>query len=297
MIGVIDTGGGERGIYGAGVLDYCMRNGIRFDYCAGVSAGSANVVSYMAGQRGRNLRFYVDYNCRPQAMGLHQLVYHRNYINLDYIYGTVSVRGGEDPLDYPALKQSGKILRVVATDAQTAEAVYFSQKDMEQDQYDIMKCSSCVPGVNKPYPFRGREYFDGGVSDPIPIQKALADGCDKVVVILTKPAEPIRTGKADQIAADKLRDRYPLVSRKILERSALYNQELELCRRLQEEGKVLIIAPDSIGTLKTLTRDKEQLKHLYHKGEDDATALIGFLGIKIDAAAAATAENMLSYPC
>ena len=47
MTGIVDVGGGLRGIYGAGIFDYCMEQGIHFDYCIGVSAGSANVCSYI----------------------------------------------------------------------------------------------------------------------------------------------------------------------------------------------------------------------------------------------------------
>jgi len=63
-IGVVDVGGGLRGIYAVGVLDYCMDQGIRFDMGIGVSAGSANLASYAAGQRGRNYQFYTEYAFR-----------------------------------------------------------------------------------------------------------------------------------------------------------------------------------------------------------------------------------------
>ena len=62
--GIIDVGGGLRGIYGAGVMDRLMDKGIEFDYYIGVSAGAANMVSYMARQQGRNYRFYTDYSYR-----------------------------------------------------------------------------------------------------------------------------------------------------------------------------------------------------------------------------------------
>ena len=55
---VIDCGGGLRDIYGAGVFDYCLDNGIAFDMCIGISAGSANIASFTSGQRGRNYNFY-----------------------------------------------------------------------------------------------------------------------------------------------------------------------------------------------------------------------------------------------
>ena len=50
LIGVIDVGGGLRGIYGAGVFDFCLDNNINFDYGIGVSAGSANIASILAKQ-------------------------------------------------------------------------------------------------------------------------------------------------------------------------------------------------------------------------------------------------------
>ena len=42
MLGIIDVGGGMRGIYTAGIYDYLLDHQITFDYCLGVSAGSAN---------------------------------------------------------------------------------------------------------------------------------------------------------------------------------------------------------------------------------------------------------------
>ena len=56
-IAVVDAGGGLRGIYAAGVLDFCLAEGIYFDVGVGISAGSANIASYLAGQKGRNYHF------------------------------------------------------------------------------------------------------------------------------------------------------------------------------------------------------------------------------------------------
>lgn len=49
--GIVDVGGGLRGVYAAGVFDYCLDAGIQFDLGIGVSAGSANVSSFIAGQK------------------------------------------------------------------------------------------------------------------------------------------------------------------------------------------------------------------------------------------------------
>ena len=98
-IGVIDVGGGFRGVYAAGVLDYCMDQHIQFDVGIGVSAGSANLISYAAGQRGRNLRFYTEYGRRRQYAGIGNFLFKKSFVDLDYVYSTLSNSGGENPLD------------------------------------------------------------------------------------------------------------------------------------------------------------------------------------------------------
>ena len=101
-IGVVDVGGGFRGVYAAGVLDYCMDNGIRFDLGIGVSAGSANLISYCAGQRGRNYHFYVEYGMRKEYASVGNFLRKRSFVDMDYVYGTLSNSDGENPLDYAA---------------------------------------------------------------------------------------------------------------------------------------------------------------------------------------------------
>ena len=276
--GVIDVGGGMRGVYGAGIFDYCMENDIHFDYGAGVSAGSANIVSYLAGQYHRNYSYYIEYSVRKEYMGFENFLKTRNFINLDYIYGTLSNSGGEYPLDYEAAKNSGKEFVIVATDARTGRPKYFTMDDLKQDDYGPIKCSSCVPVVNKPYPFRGHLYYDGGISDPIPFKKAFADGCERLVVILTRPRDYLRTVKNDRRLSLLIRRRYPEAARKLADRAALYNSQLKAVGRLEKEGRVLIVAPASIeglGTLKSSNTDG--LIKLYDMGKKDAVAIKKFL--------------------
>ena len=121
MIGVIDVGGGMRAAYGAGVFDWCMDNGIKFDYCVGISAGSANVVSYLAGQRGRNYVFYTEYDMRDECMSFKNFVKTRNFVDLEYAYGKLSNEGGEYPLDFKEASDNPAVFKIVATNAITGK--------------------------------------------------------------------------------------------------------------------------------------------------------------------------------
>ena len=198
-IGLVLEGGGMKCAYTAGILDAMMDNGVTFDYCIGVSAGSANGVSFVAGQRGRNIRFYTEHINEKGYFGLSSFLKTGNLFGLQYIYGTLTNSGGADPLDFDAFMKSPMEYWLVATDAQTGKPTYFSKKDMHKDDYRHVMASCAIPAVCRPVEINGRFYYDGGVSDSIPVQKAMDDGCDKLVVILTKPYDFVKEPEKDRI--------------------------------------------------------------------------------------------------
>lgn len=275
--GIVDVGGGLRGVYAAGIFDYCLDMGIQFDFCIGVSAGSANVTSYMAGQKKRNYPFYTEYPFRKEYMSIRNFLVRRSYIDMDYLYGTLSNSTGENPLDYPSLKKSSAELVVVATNAQTGKAVYFDKDDLKQDEYDILKASSSIPFVCKPYEIDGVLYYDGALGDPVPVEKAFQCGCDKVVVILSKPKDVIRSPKKDNILADRIQKKYPLAAEQLKKRAEHYNQGVQLSKEYEAQGRVLIVAPDDTCGVDTLTKNREALQRFYEKGYRDAQAIPEFL--------------------
>ena len=275
--GIVDVGGGLRGVYAAGIFDYCLDMGIHFDFCIGVSAGSANVTSYIAGQKKRNYPFYTEYPFRKEYMSIRNFLFKRSYIDMDYLYGTLSNSTGENPLDYPALKKSSAELVVVATNAQTGKAVYFDKDDLKQDKYDILKASSSIPFVCKPYEIDGVLYYDGALGDPVPVEKAFQCGCDKVVVILSKPKDVIRTPKKDNILADRIQKKYPFAAEQLKKRAEHYNQGVQLSKEYEAQGRVLIVAPDDTCGVDTLTKNREALQRFYEKGYRDAQVIPEFL--------------------
>ncbi len=277
MNGIIDIGGGLRGIFGAGVLDRCLDEGISFDYYIGVSAGAANIASFLGKQRGRNYLFYTDYAARAEYMSFASLIRNGSYLNLDYVYGTLSDSDGENPLDYDTMKISEEPFFTVTTDAETAEPLYYPKSIYSKDDYTILKASCCLPVACKPVVLNGRECFDGGVSDPIPIKKAFSDGCDKVILIITRPADELHNPSLDNKAAVLTRKKYPEISRALKKRFEVYNSSLQLARAYEREGRLLLLAPDNCDGLKTLTRDKDKLTALYNEGYKKAELIKAFI--------------------
>lgn len=275
--GVIDVGGGFRGIYAVGVLDYCIDQEISFDLAIGISAGSANLCSYAAGQKGRNYCFYTEYGFRKQYMSLGNFIRKGSYIDMDYIYGTLSNSDGENPLNYTAIQNNQMEFYVVAANALTGQAQFFNKTDLRQDCYDILKASSSIPFVCKPYEINGIPYYDGALGDPVPVEKAFELGCDRVVLILTKPEHVLRTSKQDAYFAAGIRKRYPLAAEKLCERAQRYNESVAQAQEYAKQGRVLIIAPDDTCGVDTLRRDKNALHKLYEKGYHDAQRISAFI--------------------
>ena len=278
MVGIVDVGGGMRGIYTAGVYDYLHDHGVKLDYCLGVSAGAANLVSYLSGQRGRNRRYYTDYANRPEYMSLGNFLKKGSYFDVDYIYSTLSDSHGEDPIDYAAFAENPTPYVVVATDAESGLPRYFTRADIHPDDFDVVKASCSLPIACKPYPVGGTPYFDGGVSDPVPYKKAFADGCDRVVVLLTRPKAFRRPPLSHPHAARMALRKYPNALEALLRRHLVYNQALDELAELERQGRALVLAPADIDGISTLRRNAMAMERLYGYGYQDGARLEAFLG-------------------
>ena len=277
ITGVIDTGGGMRGIYAAGVLDGCMDRKIHFDIAIGISAGCANLASYMAGQKKRNYLFYTEYALRKEYMSFRNVIRKGSFIDMDYVYGTLSNSGGENPLNYRALIENPAAFIVVATDAKTGEAVYFNKNDIPMDDYAVFKASSSIPFVCKPYPVQNTLYYDGALGDPVPVEKAFSMGCDKVVLILTKPKNvPREPGKDVKLAA-AIQRKYPLAAEKLRLRAQHYNEGVALAKEYEKQGRLLIVAPEDLCGMDTLSRDVAPMNRMYQRGIKDSQLIQDFL--------------------
>ena len=276
-IGIVDMGGGYRGIYAAGVLDYCMDQNIQFDLGIGVSAGSCNLISYAAHQPRRNLKFYSEFGLRKESAGARNFLHKNTFLDLDYLYSTLSNHDGEAPLDYETFAASPMDYYAVAVDAETGDTHYFSKQDIAQDDYSPLKASCAMPFFCHPYAVKNRLYYDGALGDPIPIHKAFELGCDKVIVLLSKPSNFRRTPERDQKLAMLIGREYPKAAEKLSHRAELYNQELGLALLYARQGRALIVAPDDTCGVDTLTRDPEELRKFYDKGYEDGHKIRDFL--------------------
>ena len=120
-------------------------------------------------------------------------------------------------------------------------------------------------------------YFDGGIADPIPVQRAIDDGCDRIVVVLTRPVDVAREQQRDVAPARILKRHHPAAAERLLNRYRTYNDEVALARRYEQEGKVLILSPESLYGLSTMSKTFEGLERMYRAGYAQAARIREFL--------------------
>lgn len=197
-----------------------------------------------------------------------------SFIGLDYIYSDLCNTGGEYPLDYEHFVSSGVKLFVGATRACDGEAHFFTNSDIKKDDYNVLKASCCIPAVCKAYKLGSVEYYDGGIASPIPFQKAFDEGCDKVVVVLTKPRENYLVPFGKKVLTNVFLRRTPCMINQIQSLHIRCKKLLEEMDRLEKEGKLLVIEPKECFGVDTLTRNSPNLGALYDEGYEDAKAAL-----------------------
>ncbi len=277
MTCVIDVGGGQRGIFGAGVFDRFVEDDVSFDGCIGVSAGAANVASFLGGQKGRNYVFYREYAMRKEYMSLSNLLRKGSYIDLDYIYGVLSNEDGENPLAYDRIAAYGGWLLIPATDAADGQAVYFTGDRLRRNDYRVLNATSCLPVMCRPVPVGGRDFYDGGVADPVPVAKALEMGADRIVLILTRPKDFVMEGKFETVAARLLGKKYPALADAMRRRAERYNTAVRQAKALESQGRCLILAPTAVRGTGTVEKDAAVLERLYREGYEKGAPVRDFL--------------------
>ena len=257
--GLLCEGGGQLGVYGVGALQCFFDHSVAFPYYIGVSAAAANLASHLAGHRDRTLRFYAQYAARREYMGLRCLLRGGSFVDLDYIYSTITGPGGEDPIDYDALCACGDELRVVVTNADTGVSEYLNNRAFDGRECRALMASCCLPVYCRPVALGENRYFDGGVSDSLPVEQALRDGCERVVAILNRPKGYLKAPEKGRGLYPLLLRQYPAVARALRERHIKYMRALETLEALEREGRAVLIRPEAPLPMHTFTRKPREL--------------------------------------
>lgn len=265
--GLVLEGGGMRGIYTAGVLEYFLEKEIEFADCYGVSAGAAHLCSYLSKQKGRAYHVGVDYLHHKRYCSMESLLKTGDLFGVQMCYHDIPDR--LNPYDFEtAQNYPGKAYAVV-TNIQTGKPEYIRLRDMHRDIVAV-QASASLPLVSRNVRIHGSYYLDGGIADAIPIQKSILSGNRKNVVVLTKEVG-YRRKPSSHLELIRMRYlKYPKVYELMRDRHIRYHQTMEFLENQKKNGQAFVIRPKKDIGVGRIEKDKKKLRQLYLSGYEDA---------------------------
>ncbi|MDD7402677.1 MAG: patatin family protein [Butyribacter sp.] len=266
MPGVLFEGGSLRPVFSCGVMDALLEEEVMFPYCIGVSAGAADAASYISKQKGRNIQMLEQYRNDKRYISKRNFLKEKSLFGIQFVFRDIPNK--LIPFDMDTFQSYQGTFLITATDAHTGETKYFTQKDVDRE-FNVF-CATCALPVAFPaITVNGREYYDGGLSNPIPIDKVMEDGNEKALIVLTRP-EGFRKecGRSDRMAARAVQRKYPVIAHQLRTRYEKYNQSVAECERLEKEGKAVILRPET--ELDSYEKDVKTLRHTYETGYEMA---------------------------
>ncbi len=264
-------GGGMRGVFTCGVLDYLMDHKISFPYAIGVSAGACNGLSYMSHQRGRGKFSNIDLLAKYKYIGIRPLVKKRGLIDQQLLFHRFPDR--ILPYNYKAYAENPNRFEMVTTDCITGRACYWEEKHDEKRIIEIVKASSSLPYACPMSYVDGHPMLDGGIVDSIPLLRAYELGYDKCVVVLTRNKGYRKSTKKVPVPSF-IYKQYPRLRVALRNRNKIYNEQLELVERLEEEGKIIVIRPEKPIVVGRMETSVKKLTDLYNQGYECAKKVI-----------------------
>ncbi len=257
-----------RGAHTCGALMALAEKGrADFDVVVAASAGACTAAYLVSRQFDLFPVVWTKYLHDGRFFDLKRLPTKRSVLDLDFLIHRVFKE--LDPLDLDAIRSSKTKFYIVATDCGTGEPKYF---DAHKDPIlNALKASAAMPiAYRHPVVVEGRTYIDGGVTDPIPIQKAIEAGCDDITILLTRPEGYRKKIPLVNILPRLYARKYPRLAEAFMRRFEAYNRVVELIESGKLPARLTVIRPQSKLPTTRLTTSLPKIQATIRRGFEDA---------------------------
>lgn len=261
-VSLILEGGTFRTVYTAGVLDALMEEELYFPYIAAISAGAINAVSYVSKQPKRTIDVLTKYRNDPRYMGMRNILKEKSIVGMDFAYNIIPNK--LIPFDWDTFYNYEGEVEFGVTNARTGEVEFMSALTMDK-KCTMLRASCAIPLMMPEITMADTPYYDGGLANAVPLDRAIEKGYDKHIMILTRPPEYIKTsGKGNKLMVRLLKKKYPKLIKQLQTRAARYNDRMKEIHQLEQEGKVLLFKPEY--ALKSFESKIENMNRNYDMG-------------------------------
>ena len=279
---LVVEGGSLRGMYAGGVLDAYMKNDINFDTVIGTSAGALFGYMYVAGQIGRGARFNLRNRFNSEYVGLRAMLENGSPFGFKYAFDNNNTP--DEPLDREAFEESPQKLIAVATDCETGKPAYL-EKGTGVDMLSAVRASATLPLVSTMAVVEGKKYLDGGCTEAIPVEWAINQGYEKIIVVRTRERTFRKDPDMKATEARLLSQRYaeyPDLLHDLLTSDKEYNKTCDRLIELEKDKRVMVIAPSISPRIDSMEANLEKLGRLYWLGYHDGERSIDRLKKYLD---------------
>ena len=263
-IALIVEGGGSRGVFSFGVIDAFIKASYNpFDIHLGVSNGAVVQLWYLLKVSNYNLDKML-FSASKNYVRYSNIIFNKSIMNFEKLYQDANK---VFPIDFDQLQINldGKIFYVVVSDAATGQPEYI---ELSRDNYiNEMLATGSLPVLMKnPILLDGKRKYDGGITDPLPAQKAYEMGAKEITIIRTYEKSFIRKTKLENYIAAIATRSYPNISNALRTNTATYNSALEFINNPPSDCKITQICPPNRLKTKRATTNKIILKEDYKTG-------------------------------
>ena len=262
---LIIEGGGQRGVFSFGITDtFIARNYDPFDIYIGVSNGVAVLCWYLIRETDNNLDKML-YAAKGDYLSYKNIFTGKDILKFHQIYDD-GEKMFKPSMDKIKNNLDGKEYIAVVTDAIEANAEYYSFWD--GDWMPKMIASGTLPVlVRTPSLINGRRKFDGGVSDPLPVEKAYEMGAKKIILIRTYEKQFRRKMKLENYIGALFSKKYPKLRNALLEHDKTYNRALDFIKNPPNDCEIVQLCPPKKLKSKRDSKNIEILKADYKLGK------------------------------
>jgi len=279
-MGLVLEGGGFRGLFVEGFTAWLLDHDIHIPYVIGVSMGASNGANYIARQKGRNMEIVEEFIDDPRYISRKNLITRGSLFGMDFIFNDIAYNYNK--FDFDTFKTSEQELVVGAMNCLNGQTTYIKKSETSNDQMmSAMRASVSLPFISQLVSIHGKPHLDGGLTDPIPVRKALQDGCQKVLIVSTRDINYVKEAFKGSSIGKVFYRQYPKVAHALKNRHLVYTETQGYIKGLEASNKAMVIRPDMPLPIGRTEKNIKKVKEVYRAGYDTAErnkdAIISFI--------------------
>ena len=174
------------------------------------------------------------------------------------------------PFDWDTYVNDPMEFYAVVTDIESGLPIYKKCERLDKEELLWLRASASMPLVSRIIEIEGKKLLDGGLTDSIPIRFFESLGYDKNLLILTQPADYVKS-PTSLMGLIKLKyKKYPRLIEAMERRHEDYNEVLRYINEKEKAGEIIVLRPPAPLDISKTEHDPKKINDTYLLGRRTA---------------------------